>query len=193
MTRWLGALLICGVALAGAARAEDPPPEPDGYRTETLRAPTPATLGGARVLDLAALERVVAEGPVLIDVGPAPVRPPDLAEDAVWLPTHRIIPGAAWMPGAGLGDLSPEREQHLLAQVATLTGGDPAATVVVFCKPDCWASWNLGKRLVNAGYTGVAWFPAGVDAWQEAHPTAPVEPMPGWGEAPPPPPTAEGG
>ena len=72
MTRWLGALLICGMALAGAARAEDPPPEPDGYRTETLRAPTPATLGGARVLDLAALERVVAEAPVLIDVGPAP-------------------------------------------------------------------------------------------------------------------------
>ena len=69
--------------------------------------------------------------------------------------------------------------------MATLTGGDRAATVVVFCKPDCWASWNVGKRLVGAGYTGVAWFPGGVDAWQEAHPTAPVSAMPGWDAEPP--------
>jgi PQQ-dependent catabolism-associated CXXCW motif protein len=192
LTRWLAALLACGLALAGAARADEPPPEPDGYRTGSLRAPTPATLSGAVVLDLAALERLVGKDAVLIDVGPAPVKPPNLAEDAVWLPTHRSIPGAAWMPGAGIGDLPPERERLLLAQVATLTGGDPALPVVVFCKPDCWASWNLGKRLVNAGYTGVAWFPDGVDAWQEAHPTAPVEAMPGWGEAPAPAP-AEGG
>ena len=184
MTRWLGALLICGMALAGAARAEDPPPEPDGYRTETLRAPTPATLGGARVLDLAALERVVAEAPVLIDVGPAPVRPDDLPAGTLWLPTHRSIPGAVWLPGAGLGDdLPPAREALLLATVAELTGGDRAAPVVVFCKPDCWASWNLGRRLVRAGYGNVAWFPDGVDAWQAAHPTAPVEPLPAWAAA----------
>jgi PQQ-dependent catabolism-associated CXXCW motif protein len=191
LTRWLGVLLLAVAALAGAARAEDPrPPEPDGYRTGVLRAPTPATLAGAQVLDLAGLERLVAEEPVLIDVGPAPVRPPDHPADAPWLPTHRTIPGAAWMPGAGGGDLTPEREKLMLDQVATLTGGDPAAIVVVFCQPDCWGSWNAGKRLVNAGYTGIAWFPAGVDAWQEAHPTAPVEPMPGWGEVPAP---AEGG
>ena len=66
--------------------------------------------------------------------------------------------------------------------MAELTGGDRSAPVVVFCKPDCWASWNAGKRLVRAGYTNVAWFPDGVDAWQELHPTAPVEAMPGWGE-----------
>jgi PQQ-dependent catabolism-associated CXXCW motif protein len=189
LTRGLCALLIAGAALAATARAEDArPPEPEGYRTEVLRAPTPATLTGARVVDLADLERLVAEGPVLVDVGPAPVRPPDHPEDAIWLPTHRSIPGAAWMPGAGLGDLSPEREGRFLEQVATLTGGDREAAVVVFCLPDCWASWNAGKRLVNAGYTGVAWFPEGVTAWQEAHATAPVDPMPGWGEAP-----AEGG
>jgi PQQ-dependent catabolism-associated CXXCW motif protein len=185
LTRWLGALLLAGAALlAGPARAEGArPPEPEGYRTGALRATTPATLRGARVLDVTALERLVAEHPVLIYVGPAPVKPPNLAEDALWLPTHRTIPGAAWMPGAGLGDLSPERERLLLDQVAALPGGDPAATVVVFCKPDCWASWNIGRRLVLAGYTGVAWFPGGVDAWQVDHPTAPVEAMPGW-EAP---------
>jgi PQQ-dependent catabolism-associated CXXCW motif protein len=179
---WL-ALALALAALAGGARAEDaPPPEPDGYRTASLRAPTPATLTGARVLDLAALEVLVSEGPVLVDVGPAPVKPENLAPDALWLPTHRSIPGAAWFPGAGLGDLPPEREALLLEQVAELTGGDRSAPLVVFCKPDCWASWNAGKRLLRAGYTNVAWFPDGVDAWQEHHPTAPVEAMPGWGE-----------
>ncbi|HET9068061.1 MAG TPA: PQQ-dependent catabolism-associated CXXCW motif protein [Amaricoccus sp.] len=177
------ALLACGLLLAGQALAGDaPPPEPEGYRTGMLRAATPATLAGATVLDLAGLEAAVAEGAVLIDVGPAPAKPADLPPDRVWLPVHRSIAGAAWMPGAGLGDdLAPDRAALFLAQAAELTGGDPSRQVVVFCQPDCWASWNAGRRLVLAGYTAVAWFPAGVPAWQEAHPTAPVDTMPGWG------------
>ena len=184
MTRRLLALAAAAL-IAGSAGADDArPPEPDGYRTGALRAATPATLAGARVLDLAALEAAVADRPLLIDVGPAPVRPDDLPAGTLWLPTHRSIPGAVWLPGAGLGDdLPPAREALLLATVAELTGGDGAAPVVVFCKPDCWASWNLGRRLVRAGYGNVAWFPDGVDAWQAAHPTAPVEPLPAWAAA----------
>jgi PQQ-dependent catabolism-associated CXXCW motif protein len=184
--RRLVALLVAALLVAGEAGADGAlPPEPDGYRTGDLRAATPATLSGARVLDLAALEAAIAASAVLVDVGPAPVKPADLPADRPWLPTHRSIPGAAWLPGAGLGDdLPPEREALLLRQVAGLTGGDPGRTVVVFCKPDCWASWNVGRRLVRAGYTGVAWFPGGVEAWQADHPTAPVKALPGW-EAPP--------
>ncbi len=184
--RRLLALLACGLLLAGQARAGDaPPPEPDGYRTGMLRAPTPATLSGARVLDLPGLEAAVAAGAVLIDVGPAPTKPPDLPPDRVWLPVHRSIEGAAWMPGAGRGDdLAPDRAALFLAQAAELTAGDPGRVVVVFCQPDCWGSWNAGRRLVLAGYTAVAWFPGGVEAWQEAHPTVLVDPMPGW-DAPP--------
>jgi PQQ-dependent catabolism-associated CXXCW motif protein len=176
------ALLLGGAALAGPTL----PPEPDGYRTGDLRAPTPATLAGARVLDVSALEAAVSDGAVLIDVGPAPVKPDDFPPDRLWLPSHRSIPGAVWLPGAGLGDdLPPERADLLLHQVAELTGGDTGRPIVVFCKPDCWASWNVGKRLVLAGYTAVAWFPGGVDAWQVDHPTAAVEALPGWDEAPP--------
>lgn len=176
------AALAALVLLAAPGLADGaPPPEPAGYRTGDLRAATPATLAGARVLDLPALEAAVAEGPVLIDVGPAPVKPADFPPDRLWLPSHRSIPGAVWMPGAGLGDdLAPERADLLLRQVAELTRGDSARPIVVFCRPDCWASWNVGKRLVTAGYTGVAWFPGGVDAWQVDHPTAPVEALPGW-------------
>lgn len=188
--RRLLALVACGLLLAAQAPADEArPPEPEGYRTGSLRATTPETLAGAEVLDLAGLEAAVAAGAVLIDVGLAPAKPEDMPADRVWLPTHRSIPGAAWMPGAGLGDdLAPERAALLLRQVGELTGGDMAKPVVVFCRPECWASWNAGKRLVGAGYTGVAWFPAGIDAWQEEHPTAPVEAMPGW-EAPAKPPT----
>lgn len=171
------AFLLAGAGFAG----ESSPPEPEGYRTGDLRGVTPATLAGARVLDVAGLEAAIAGGAVLIDVGPAAVKPADLPADRPWLPTHRSIPGAAWMPGAGLGDdLPAEREALLLSKVGELTGGDRGSAVVVFCKPDCWASWNLGRRLVRAGYTGVAWFPGGVDAWQVDHPTAPVEALAGW-------------
>ncbi len=179
--------LLAALLLAGQAPAAEPlPREPAGYRTGLLRAPTPATLDGARVLDLPALEAAIADGAVLIDVGPAAVKPDDFPPDRVWLPSHRSIPGAVWMPGAGLGDdLPPERAELLLRQVAELTAGDPSRPVVVFCLPDCWASWNLGKRLVRAGYTAVSWFPGGVDAWQVDHPTAALQPLPGWDTAPP--------
>jgi len=188
----LWAILAAALLLAGQGVAGEAPPEPDGYRTGDLRAATPATLAGARVLDLAGLEAAVAAGAVLVDVGPAPVKPADLPADRPWLPRHRSIPGAAWLPGAGLGDdLTPERAALVLRQVAALTGGDATRAVVVFCQPDCWASWNLGRRLVRAGYTGVAWFPGGVDAWQAGHPTAPVEALPGW-EAPAPKPAGSG-
>jgi PQQ-dependent catabolism-associated CXXCW motif protein len=188
---FLAAAALAGFVLAEGVRAEGPsPPEPDGYRTGAQRAPTPATLSGARVLDLAGLEAMLAAGgalaPVLIDVGPADIKPANLPADSLWLPTHRSIPGAVWLPGAGLGDLPPDRESMLLDLVATLTGGDRGAPIVVFCKPDCWASWNLGRRLVLAGYGNVAWFPGGVDAWQDAHPTAPVDAMPGWDADPAP-------
>jgi PQQ-dependent catabolism-associated CXXCW motif protein len=191
--RRLVAALTTALLIAGPGLADDSaPPEPDGYRTGVLRAPTPATLSGARVLDIAALEAAVEGGAVLIDVGPAPVKPEDLPADRPWLPTHRSIPGATWLPGAGLGDdLPPERAALLLDQVAELTGGDAARPVVVFCKPDCWASWNVGRRLVLAGYAAVAWFPGGVDAWQVDHPTAPVEALPGW-DAPAPEPAGNG-
>src|SRR5690606_16608852 len=125
------ALLVAGSVLAVGALVEAvladgaSPPEPAGYHTGALRGPTPATLSGARVLDLGGLEAMLATGsdPVLIDVGPADIKPANLPADSLWLPTHRSIPGAVWLPGAGRGDLSPDREALLLDLVAILTDG----------------------------------------------------------------------
>ena len=59
--------------------------EPDGYRMDDYRAPTPATLKGARVLttrEAADLWR--AGGAVFIDVMPQPPRPAGLPPDNIW-------------------------------------------------------------------------------------------------------------
>ncbi|MEH3118114.1 MAG: rhodanese-like domain-containing protein [Methylorubrum populi] len=179
--------VIAGTAvlavLLGAAGPADSPvgvPEPDGLHTGPPRGYTPATLKGATVIDLKGLERLLPDRPVLVDVVLADHRPAGLSADRPWLPTHRSIPGAVWMPGAGGAPLPPETEAAFLKRVAELTGGDRARPVVTFCRPECWGSWNAGKRLVAAGYTRVHWFPLGVEGWQDDRDTAVARPDPAW-------------
>ncbi len=169
-------------AVSDAAAAETVP-EPEGLWTGPMHGDTPATLTGATVLDLAALEALMADKPILLDVGPADKKPDDFPKDGLWLPTHRSMPGAIWMPGAGGASLDEKQEAAFFSRIDALTGGDKARPIVTFCKPQCWGSWNAGKRLVVKGYTHVGWFPAGIDGWQEKHETAVVQPEDGW--APP--------
>jgi PQQ-dependent catabolism-associated CXXCW motif protein len=166
--------LAAAVFLAAAA------PEPDGLWTGPMIGDTPATLAGAKVLDVEGLEKLMAEKPLLIDSGPADKKPETLPPTAIWRPTHRSIPGAAWFPGAGRGDLDPARTDALIRRIGELSGGKMSKPIVTFCQPRCWGSWNVGKRLVKAGYTAVYWFPAGIDGWQERGDTSLVEPQPGW-------------
>lgn len=179
------ALGVLGLMLGAAGPADSPVgvPEPEGLYTGPPRGYTPATLKGAAVVDLKGLEKLLPENPVLIDVVLADHRPQGLPADRPWLPTHRSLPGAVWMPGAGAAPLAPEQEEAFLARVAALTGGDKAKPVVTFCRPECWGSWNAGKRLVAAGYTRVHWFPLGVEGWQDSHDTAVAKPDPAWSAA----------
>ncbi len=176
------ALAALGLMLGAAGPADSPVnvPEPEGYYTGPPRGYTPATLKGATVIDLKGLEALLPERPVLIDVVLADHRPAGLPADRPWLPTHRSIPDAVWMPGAGAAPLAPEKEDAFLARVAALTGGDRAKPIVTFCRPECWGSWNAGKRLVAAGYSRVHWFPLGVEGWQDDHDTAVARPDPAW-------------
>lgn len=175
-------LVVAVAALAMASRADSrvTVPEPDGVWTGPMRGHTPLTLQGATVVDLAALDAVMADGPVLVDVAATEKKPADFPQDMPWLPIHRSIPGAVWLPGAGAAPLDPAREAMFYERVATLTKGDKAKAIVTFCHPECWGSWNAAKRLVLQGYTGVHWFPEGIEGWQDTHATAVVKPDPAW-------------
>ena len=171
--------LALGVA---SARCQDAVPEPDGYRMEDYRAPTPATLAGARVVatgEAAALWR--AGGAVFVDVLPRPPRPAGLPEGTVWRDKpRRSIPGGIWLPDTGYGALAAAAESYFRIGLERTTGGDQTKTLVFYCLKDCWMSWNAAKRALAMGYHNVVWFPAGSDGWEEAGlPLAQAEPVPG--------------
>lgn len=175
---------ILGVLVAASAAADDQAddqhvPEPPGFWTGPFLGPVPATIAGGTVLDTATLRALVERGTVLlVDTGPAPRRPPALRPNQPWLPlAHADIPGSLWLPDLGLAALPEPAEAWFRQRLAQLTGGDPARTVVTYCHPACWASWNAAKRLIAYGYRDVRWYPGGVEAWQEAGlPTASATP-----------------
>jgi PQQ-dependent catabolism-associated CXXCW motif protein len=180
---WRGVVILAAVVfLASPSRADSTVdvPEPDGIWTGPMHGPTPKTLTGAIVLDISALDALTANKPVLLDVALADKKPSDFPKDLPWLPIHRSIPDAVWMPGAGAGALDPAREELFYKRVDELTKGDKAKPIVTFCHPECWGSWNTAKRLVLKGYTQVHWFPGGIEGWEDAHAAAAIKPDSAW-------------
>jgi PQQ-dependent catabolism-associated CXXCW motif protein len=159
------ALLAMVVAAAGTAVAEVP--EPDAYRLEEYRAPTPATLRGARAIgtdEAASIWR--SHSASFVDVMPQPPRPRDLPAGTLWRDKPRAnIPGSIWLPDTGYGELAPGMNAYFSNGLEKATHGDHARTLVVYCLADCWMSWNAAKRALTLGYSDVAWYPAGTDGW----------------------------
>ncbi|MFN3868831.1 MAG: PQQ-dependent catabolism-associated CXXCW motif protein [Hyphomicrobiaceae bacterium] len=161
---------------------EAAPPEPGDFRLDAYRAPVPATLKGARVVDATV---VAAEhdsrAAVLIDVYPRPPKPAGLPPGTIWRSTkHQSIEGAHWLPNVGYGKLADEPEAYFRHALEKLTAGDRAKPLVFFCLADCWMSWNAAKRALEWGYANVAWFPQGIDGWREiGRGLVDLEPEPG--------------
>lgn len=155
--------------------------EPTDYRMGEYRAPVPAGLSGATTVTLAELRGLMERTPALrlIDVMPAPPRPADRADGGVWIPPPRLtLPGAVWLPNVGYGQLSVEQERLLRSGLETVSRGDHAAPLVLFCERDCWMSWNAAKRAVEWGYSNIHWYPDGAGRWQEAgYPLEPAAPF----------------
>lgn len=146
-------------------------PEPEDYRADKYRAPVPATLKGATVVDAAALKALIeAERPALVDVMPKARKPENRDPSQVWIePKREGVPGATWLPNVGYGELTPEFRAYLEQGLAELTGGDKARPVVFYCDANCWMSWNAAKRaMTELGYTRVYWFPQGAQGWKAA-------------------------
>jgi PQQ-dependent catabolism-associated CXXCW motif protein len=176
--RWL----VCGFALLGSLVANAQPLEPEGYRMDDYRAPTPETVSGGVVLDTDAAHQLWESGTaVWIDVLPAPRRPENLLPSALWMPLpHRNIPGSLWLPDIGRGALSPELESYFHENLEAATKRRRDVPVVFYCLADCWMSWNAAKRAASWHYARVYWYRDGTDGWAAAKlPMAEVEPVPG--------------
>ncbi len=179
------ALAVAWCALVPRGHAQEPvhAPEPAGFWTGAMRGPVPASIAGGSVIGVEDLARLVEDGAaVLVDVAPSPHQPDDLPAETVWLPPpHRSIPDSVWLPDVGTGEIDAARDDWYRARLAALTDGDRDRAVVVFCHPNCWASWNAARRAILYGYTRVHWYPDGVEGWQDTdRPTATIA-----AEAPP--------
>jgi PQQ-dependent catabolism-associated CXXCW motif protein len=144
--------------------------EPEHYRTEDYRAPTPSALRGAQVITTAQAEAIWrAKSGVFVDVMPHVVRPANLPAGTLWRGKQRLnIPGSTWLADTGYGELSAAVEGYLKQGLERITGGDRAKPLVIYCLRDCWMSWNVAKRAISWGYSNVAWYPDGTDGWQDA-------------------------
>lgn len=164
----LGLIAIATIAPLPASAGEAPP-EPDTYRMEDYRAPTPQTLAGARVLTTSEAETEWRNGALFVDVLPRPPKPDNLPEGTIWRRPSRLnIPGSIWLPDTGYGALAPSTEAYLRTGLARAAGEDSSKTLVVYCLKDCWMSWNAAKRAMSFGYSDVAWYPDGTDGWKSA-------------------------
>ncbi|QUS42259.1 PQQ-dependent catabolism-associated CXXCW motif protein [Tardiphaga alba] len=163
------------------ACAQEMVAEPELYRTEDYRAPTPPTLRGARVLTTAEAEAIWRDRRgAFIDVMPRPPKPANLPAETIWRdrPRHNI-PGSLWLVDTGYGRLAAESETYFRDGLARASGGNKDALLVFYCQANCWMSWNAAKRAVSYGYSRVAWFPDGTDGWEQARlPLVDAQPEP---------------
>src|SRR5208282_1823019 len=99
------ALMVLGAANAMAGA---PPPEPETYRLDDFRAPTPATLHGAKVIATAEAEAIWrTRSAAFVDVLPRAPRPRNLPAGTYWRDKPRAdIPGSIWLPDTGYGELA---------------------------------------------------------------------------------------
>jgi PQQ-dependent catabolism-associated CXXCW motif protein len=162
--------IAAGLLAAAAAYAQDSVPEPETYRSADYRAPTPATLKGARVLTTAEAEAIWRDKRgAFIDVMPHPPKPANLPAGTVWRETpRRDIPGSMWLPDTGYGKLSPQTEAYLQDGLTRVSKGQRDAPLVIYCQANCWMSWNAAKRALSYGYSSIGWYPDGTDGWQLA-------------------------
>jgi PQQ-dependent catabolism-associated CXXCW motif protein len=169
----VGGVVISGMlALVGMASRCDAQAtaEPEHYRTDDYRAPTPATLRGARVITTAQAHAIWRAGAgAFVDAMPDVPRPANLPAGTIWRGKQRLnIPGSTWLADTGYGELSAAVEDYLRSGLEGITGGDRAKLLVIYCLRDCWMSWNVAKRAISWGYSNVAWYPDGTDGWQDA-------------------------
>jgi len=145
--------------------------EPAGYRMDDYRAPVPATLKGAKVVDTAEAEALWrGKKAVFIDVMPYTPKPANLPAGTIWKDTVREdIPGSIWLANVGYGVLSGDAAVYFRQALGAATDSDMARPIVFYCMTNCWMSWNAAKRAIEWGHSSVIWYPLGADGWKDAN------------------------
>ncbi|MGO9767981.1 MAG: PQQ-dependent catabolism-associated CXXCW motif protein [Roseiarcus sp.] len=170
MKRALLGCLLAAAAGASFAAQKATPREPSGYRMDDYGALVPATLKSASVLSTSkAFELWSQKAAVFVDVLPRPPRPAGLPKEAVWRDAPRQdIPGSIWLPDTGYGELAASTQRYFEDGLRRATHDDKSKALVLYCRKNCWMSWNAAKRALSIGYTNVSWYPDGADGWAEA-------------------------
>lgn len=167
----MAALAVMMALPAGAGGLFDPA---TGLRIDAYRAPVPDHVPGGRVM--AAADVAAADGALLIDALPAPGH--RILPDGTWITpeTHDTLPGAHWLPETGRGVLTPAIRDYL---TAALAGCAPDRAIIVFCRSDCWMSWNTVQHIAAMGFTSLGWYPGGIEDWTDhGHATVPATATP---------------
>ena len=153
----------------------------EGYRKDQYRAPTPDTAPGATTVTTEELKARMDNGDRLglIDVLPTPPRPVDLPANTLWAPArHGNIAGSLWLPDAGQPVLSPALESYFKQGLNKAIDNDKSVPVVIYCRENCWMSWNAAKRASLWGYK-VLWYQGGIEQWTGAgYPLVDASPEP---------------
>ena len=144
--------------------------EPEGYRLTDYRTPVPHSLTGATTLSTEDLEALLKNNqalqPLLIDVLPKTKKPEWWPAGQIWLPEpHQSIPSAVWLPEVGFGTINEAVETAYQRFLLSATENNLAHPIVLFCRENCWISWNAAKRLLQYGYQQIYWYPDGIDGW----------------------------
>jgi PQQ-dependent catabolism-associated CXXCW motif protein len=141
---------------------------PEGYRQPPYKAQTPTLLPGAETLSVAQAQAMHEAGVVMIDATPLTIGAYG-AMNGQWVikEDHETIAGAVWLPNIGRATLQPWLEAWFAERLVQLSGGDKETPLIFFCRPDCWMSWNAGRRALSLGYQKIYWFRPGLPGWKE--------------------------
>ena len=169
----LAGLAVIGGAPAGARSEHGDPPsvlfDDEGYRSGRYRSPVHADPHPAAQLDLAAsLALEPGTDALFIDVMPVEGGKRDPATGRWTLSQqHLTIPGALWYPETGRASIDSALWAALEDRVLVTRRAAPDRPVVIFCRIDCWMSWNAARRLAARGIDNVWWLAEGTDGWHD--------------------------
>ncbi|MCJ1962060.1 rhodanese [Novosphingobium sp. 2637] len=142
----------------------------EGYRIARFRAPVARAPAPARQM---AQAEVLALQPgrdaLFLDVLPVASGWRDPATGRWHLSeTHRTVPGALWHPETGWSPPDVRLWGALRDTISEARREDVHLPVIVFCRSDCWMSWNVARRLAREGVGQVYWYEEGIEGWHAA-------------------------